>query len=140
MQVIILRHLKMKYCIYFIHYIDRIILRKKCMIDLLMYKKVEMIFMNNKNSKTSEKHLLRLLLTDKLNLENYNKNIALVNLSIFYTFKNIKNSYDNNKFKIYSPSWIKHLIYQIDHIQLKIFKIILNLLLKKMNLYQIIRQ
>ena len=95
----------MKYGKYFIHYIDRIILQKKCMIDLLMYKKMEMIFMNSKNSKTSEKHLLRLLLTDKLNLKNYNKNIALVNLSIFYTFKNIKNSYDNNKFKIYAPTW-----------------------------------
>ena len=83
----------MKYGKYFIHYIDRIILQKKCMIDLLMYKKMEMIFMNSKNSKTSEKHLLRLLLTDKLNLKNYNKNIALVNLSIFYTFKNIKNSW-----------------------------------------------
>ena len=78
---------------------------KKCMIDLLMYKKMEIIFMNSKNSKTSEKNLLRLLLTDKLNLKNYNKNIALVNLSIFYTFKNIKNSYDNNKFKIYAPTW-----------------------------------
>ena len=75
------------------------------MIDLLMYKKMEIIFMNSKNSKTSEKNLLRLLLTDKLNLKNYNKNIALVNLSIFYTFKNIKNSYDNNKFKIYAPTW-----------------------------------
>ena len=95
----------MKYGKYFIHYIDRTILQKKCMIDLLMYKKMEMIFMNSKNSKASEKHLLRLLLTDKLNLKNYNKNIALVNLSIFYTFKNIKNSYDNNKFKIYAPTW-----------------------------------
>ena len=105
MQVIILKHLKMKYGKYLIHYIDRIILQKKCMIDLLMYKKMEMIFMNSKNSKTSEKHLLRLLLTDKLNLKNYNKNIAFVILSIFYTFKNIKNSYDNNKFKIYAPTW-----------------------------------
>ena len=43
--------------------------------------------------------------TDKLNLKNPNKNIALANLSIYYTWKNIKSEYNNNKFKISAPAW-----------------------------------
>ena len=43
--------------------------------------------------------------TDKLNLKNPNKNIALANLSIHYTRKNIKSAYNNNKFKISAPTW-----------------------------------
>ena len=46
--------------------------------------------MNNENSKTNEPHRFRLSLADKRNLENLNKNIALGNLSIYYTWKNIK--------------------------------------------------
>ena len=41
---------------------------------------------------------------DKLNLKNPNKNIALGNLSIYYTWKNIKSAY-SNKFKISAPTW-----------------------------------
>ena len=44
-------------------------------------------------------------LTVKLNLKNSNKNIALANLSIYYTWKNIKSEYNNNKFKISAPTW-----------------------------------
>ena len=44
-------------------------------------------------------------LTDKLNLKNPNKNMALANLSIYYTWKNIKFEYKNNKFKISAPTW-----------------------------------
>ena len=44
-------------------------------------------------------------LTDKLNLKNPNKNMALANLSIYYTWKNIKSEYNNNKFKISAPAW-----------------------------------
>ena len=55
--------------------------------------------------KTSEPHRLRLNLTSKLNLKNPNKNIALANLSIYYTWKNIKSEYNNNKFKISAPTW-----------------------------------
>ena len=44
-------------------------------------------------------------LTDKLNLKNRNKNMALANLSIHYTWKNIKLEYNNNKFKISVPTW-----------------------------------
>ena len=43
--------------------------------------------------------------TDKLNLKNPNKNMALANLSIYYTWKNIKSIYNNSKFKISAPTW-----------------------------------
>ena len=67
--------------------------------------KMETIFMNTENSKTNEPHRFRLDLTDKLYLKNPNKNMALVNLSIQYTWKNIKTEYNNNKFKISAPIW-----------------------------------
>ena len=60
---------------------------------------------NSKNSKTNERNRLTLDLTDKLNLKTPNKNIALHNLSIYYTWKNIKSEYNNNKFKISAPTW-----------------------------------
>ena len=44
-------------------------------------------------------------LTDKLNLKNPKKNVALANLSIYYTWKNIKSEYNSNKFKISAPTW-----------------------------------
>ena len=40
-----------------------------------------------------------------MNLKNPNKNMALANLSIYYTWKNIKSEYNNNKFKIFAPTW-----------------------------------
>ena len=61
--------------------------------------------MNTENSKTSEPHKFKLDLTDKLNLKNPNKNMALINFSIYYTWKNIKSEYNNNKFKILAPTW-----------------------------------
>ena len=61
--------------------------------------------MNTENSKTSEPHRFKLDLTDKLNLKNPNKDMALANLSIYYTWKNIKSEYKNNKFKISAPTW-----------------------------------
>ena len=66
---------------------------------------METIFINTKNSKTNEPHKFRLSLSDKFNLKNPNKNIALGNLSIYYTWKNIKSAYNNNKFKISAPTW-----------------------------------
>ena len=60
--------------------------------------------MNLENSKTSEPHVLILKLTDKLNLRRGEKSIALSNLSTYYTWKNIKSSYNNNKFKISAPT------------------------------------
>ena len=66
---------------------------------------METIFMKTENSKTNEPHRFKLDLTDKLNLKNPNKNMALANLSIYYTWKNMKSEYNNNKFKISSPTW-----------------------------------
>ena len=61
--------------------------------------------MNSDNSKTSEPHVLMLQLTDKLYLRRSEKNVALSNLSIYYTSKNIKSLYNNDKFKISTPTW-----------------------------------
>ena len=61
--------------------------------------------MNSENSKTSEYHVLVLKLTDKLDLRRGKKTVALSNLHIYYTWKNIKSSYDNNRFKISAPMW-----------------------------------
>ena len=66
---------------------------------------MDTIFMNSENSKTPESHILKLSLTDKLNLRLDKKFIALSNLSIYYTWNNIKSSYNNDKFKISSPTW-----------------------------------
>ena len=66
---------------------------------------METIFMNTENSKTNEPHRFNLDLADKLNLKSPNKNMALANLSIYYTWKNIKSKYNNNKFKISAPTW-----------------------------------
>ena len=63
------------------------------------------IFINSENSKSSEPHVLILKLTNKLDLRIGKKVIALSNLSIYYTWKNIKSSYNNNKFKISAPTW-----------------------------------
>ena len=63
------------------------------------------IFMNTENSKTNETYKFRLTLADKLNLKDPGKNTALANLSIYYTWKNIKSVYNNNKFKISAPKW-----------------------------------
>ena len=60
--------------------------------------------MNTENSKTNESHRFKLDLTDKINLKNRNKHLALANLSIYYTWKNIKPEYNNNKFKISTPT------------------------------------
>ena len=63
------------------------------------------IFILSDNSKASKPHILKLKLTSKLDLRLGEKVIALSNLSIYYTWKNIKNSYNNNKFKISAPTW-----------------------------------
>ena len=61
--------------------------------------------MNSENSKTSKSHILILKLINKLDFRIGEKVIALSNLSIYYTWRNIKNSYNNNKFKISAPTW-----------------------------------
>ena len=62
-------------------------------------------FINSKNSKTNESYRFKYDLIDKLDLKNPNKNMALANLSIYYTWKNVKSTYNNNKFKISAPTW-----------------------------------
>ena len=66
---------------------------------------MDTIFMNSENSRTSEYHVLLLKLVDKLDLRKGQKSVALSNLSIYYTWKNMKSSYKNNKFKISAPTW-----------------------------------
>ena len=63
------------------------------------------ISMNSENSRASKPHILKLKLTSKLDLRIGKKVIALSNLSIYYTWKNIKSSYNNNKFKISASTW-----------------------------------
>ena len=66
---------------------------------------MDAIFMDSENSRTSEYHVLVLKLTKKLDLRRGQKTVALSNLSIYYTWKNVKSSYNNNKFKISAPTW-----------------------------------
>ena len=80
---------------------------------------MDTIFMYSENSKTSESHVLILKLTDKLDLRK--KVIALLSLSIYYKWKKIKGSYNNNKFKISAPT-----SYQMELILHQIYKIISN--------------
>ena len=61
--------------------------------------------MNSENSKSSKPHVLILKLNDKLDLRRGEKILMLSNLTIYYTWKNIKSSYNNNKFKILAPIW-----------------------------------
>ena len=78
--------------------------------------------MNSENCKTSEPHVLILTLTHKLDLRGVEKSIALSNLSIYYTWKNIKGSYKNNKFKISASTFNDKLellggLYSVSNIQ-----------------------
>ena len=66
---------------------------------------MDTIFMNTENIRTSEYHVLVLKLTEKLDLRRGQKSVALSNLSIYNTWKNMKSSYNNNKFKISAPTW-----------------------------------
>ena len=66
---------------------------------------METFFMNTKNRKTNEPHRFKYDLIYKLDLKNPDKNMALANLSIYYTWKNVKSIYNNNKFKISAPTW-----------------------------------
>ena len=88
---------------------------------------METIFMNTENSKTNEPHRFKFDLANKPNLKRPNENIYLVTLSTYYTLKNIKSEYNNNKFKISAPTWNKLLIYLMVHMLLMIYRIVLNL-------------
>ena len=60
--------------------------------------------MNTLNSKTNESNKFIYQFTDKMNLKYPNKNMALANLCIYFTWNNIKSEYSNNKFKIFAPT------------------------------------
>ena len=66
---------------------------------------METFFMNSKNSKTNEPNRFKYDLIDKLDFKNSNKNMALANLSFYYTWKNVKSICNNNKFKRSAPTW-----------------------------------
>ena len=73
------------------------------MVDAII--KIDAILINSKNSKTSKPHVLILNFTDKLDLRRVEKRIALSNLCIHYTWRNMKSLYNNNKFKTSAPTW-----------------------------------
>ena len=62
-------------------------------------------FMNLENSKTPDPHRVLLNLSDKIKLKTTDKYAAISNLSIYYTWKNIKKTCKNNKFKISALTW-----------------------------------
>ena len=67
---------------------------------------MDTIFMNSENSRTSEYRILMHKLTGKLDLGRGQKSVPLSNLSIYYTWENVKSSYNNNKFKISAPTGV----------------------------------
>ena len=66
---------------------------------------METLFINTFHSKTNGSNKFMYQFTDKLNYKNPNKNMTLANLTIYYTWKNIKSEYSNNKFKISASTW-----------------------------------
>ena len=87
---------------------------------------MDTIFMNTENSKTCKPHVLTLKLTNKLDLRFGEKVIALSNLSIYYTWRSIKSSYNKNEFKISAPTWTDKFELP-DGSYYQIFKIILSI-------------
>ena len=61
--------------------------------------------MNTENSKTNEPHKFVLNLSQRLDLRSSDKHVALQKLSIYYTWKNVRKKYENNKLKIIAPTW-----------------------------------
>ena len=66
---------------------------------------MDTIVINSENSRTLKPHILTLKLFNKLDLRFGEKVVALSNLNIYYTWKNVKSTYNNNKFKISAPTW-----------------------------------
>ena len=100
---------------------------------------MDTIFINIENGRTSEYHVLLLDLTNKIDLRT-EKTVALSNLSIYYTWKNTKSSYNNNKFKISAPTWSEEFNLPDGSFQYLIFKIILSIFLKNILKVLIIHQ
>ena len=85
------------------------------------------IFMNPEKRKTPKPHVFILKFAKKLDLRIRKKVIALSNLSIYYPWKNIKSSYNNNKLKASAPTWNDNLNYQMNLIPYQILKVILSI-------------
>ena len=83
---------------------------------------METIFINTENSKMNELHKFLLYLSQRLDLISSDKHIALQTLSIYYTWKNIRKQYKNNKLKM--------IVYQMVPILCQIFQTISNISLK----------
>ena len=64
---------------------------------------MDTIFVNSEDSRTSDYHVLVLKPADKIDLRSGQKSVVLSNLSIYYTWKNTKSLYNNNKSKISAP-------------------------------------
>ena len=88
-----------------------------------LQNRMDTMFMNSKNSGTSDPHTLLLNLTDKINLKRSDKYVALSNLSIYYKRKNIKMSCKNNQL------WhgMRSFNYLMDHVLYQIFQNILSI-------------
>ena len=84
------------------------------------------IFMNSKNSRISDPHRLLLNLTYKINLKR-NKYVTLSNLSIYYTWNNIKSHIRTINSKYLLQYGMKNLNDQMDHILHQILKITLSI-------------
>ena len=61
--------------------------------------------MNTENSKANKPHKFVLNLSQRLGLSRTNKHVALQNLSIYCTWKNVSKQYKSNKLKIITPTW-----------------------------------
>ena len=66
---------------------------------------METIFMNTENSKTNKPRKFVLNLSQRLNLRSSNKHVSFQNLFIYYTWKNMRKQYKNNKLKTIAPTW-----------------------------------
>ena len=99
--------------------------------SIKLQNRMDTIFMNSENYKTSDPHILLLNLSDKINLKRSDKYVALSSLSICYACKNIKRSKMIN-LKYQLQHGMKNLNYLMDHIMYQIFKIILNIFLEYM--------
>ena len=104
---------------------------------------MQTILMNTKNSNTTDSHKFVFNLSQRSDLRSSDKLVALQDLPIYYTWKNMKKQYNINKLKIIAPTWINefelpdglpyYLIITLNHlIMFQIFNIILNLSSKSM--------
>ena len=88
---------------------------------------MDTIFMNSENRRTPEPHILKLKLTNKLDLRLNKKVLALPNVSMYYTWNNNKSSYNNNKFKILTPTWSEEFTLPDGSYSISEYRIIFNI-------------